>query len=127
MKIEVMRTVEIDVKRVRITVPVNYGEEDIPADFPFRENDLWSCVVDVETGIIVDWPLGFEYDLSMKVVDGGMYELLGVGNETISSIQDYVPHGLIPGEYGDYIEFNITADGRIANWPVSPDVSAFFE
>ena len=40
--------------------------------------------------------------------------------------QEYVPHGVVPGEYGDYIHLNIDSDGTIANWPKKPNVKAFF-
>ena len=39
---------------------------------------------------------------------------------------DYVPNAVIPGEWGDYIDLQIAADGTITNWPKKPDVSAFF-
>ena len=40
-------------------------------------------------------------------------------------VQDYVPHGVVPGEYGDYVILKIDK-GRIVNWPAKPDVSEFF-
>lgn len=39
---------------------------------------------------------------------------------------EYVPNGIVPGEYGDYIDLKINADGIITNWPKNPDCSKFF-
>lgn len=129
MKATVTRPVEIDIKFVRIAVPVNYGEEDMPKDFPFRdrENDIWDVTVDIDTGKIENWPAGVEHDLHMKVCDGGSYWLLDDKKSIVGCIDtDYVPHGVVPGEYGDYIVMQIKSDGTIANWPKWPNVSSFF-
>jgi phosphoribosylformylglycinamidine (FGAM) synthase PurS component len=63
----------------------------------------------------------------MKVRDRGSYTLLDPQMQTIAKIeQDYVPHGVIPGSYGDYIELDIDANGKIRNWPKSFDLHEFF-
>jgi hypothetical protein len=41
--------------------------------------------------------------------------------EQIHEIQDYVPHEIVPGEYGDYVELEINSDGAIDNWEVDAD------
>lgn len=52
----------------------------------------------------------------MKVTDGGSYYLLDRDGLVLASREhEYVP-GCIPGSYGDYIEFNIDADGVLTNW-----------
>lgn len=127
MKATVTRQVEINVKYIRIIVPVRYDDEDMPYDFPFRKNnDLWDVLIDIETGKIQDWPEGYEYGLYMKVCDSGLYYLLDYAFEPISELQDYVPHGIVPGDHGDYIDLKIGKDGTISNWPKKPDVSEFF-
>ncbi len=127
MKVTVKRPVEIDVKFLRIEAAVRYEEEDIPNDFPFRTGDVWDVLVDIETGIIVDWPQGRAADVHMKVCDEGSYHLLDANKVVHASIeQDYVPNGVIPGSYGDYIEMTILEDGRIKEWPKKPDLEAFF-
>jgi hypothetical protein len=126
MKVTVNKPIEIEVKYIIICVPVRYDEEDIPNDFPFRRNDIWEVLVDIETGKIKDWPYGYEYVLVMKVCDSGYYQLLDEAFGPIAEIEDYVPHGIVPGSYGDYIELTIEKDGTISNWPEKPDVSAFF-
>lgn len=126
MKATVKATKEIDVKYVLVTVPVKYDNEDLPEDFFGRHGDLWCVMIDVDTGVIRGYR-GEPFDLSMKVVDQGSYELLDIDHQLLAEIdQDYVPHGLIPGRYGDYIEFKIDANGKITNWHKNPSVDEFF-
>ena len=130
MKVTVKKPVEIEISHVRIEVPVRYEEEVIPNDFPLRDGKMWRATVELDTGKIVEWPEDKpeEYFLSLKVCDEGIYKLIDPnGNqEGRTSPGDYVPHGVIPGEYGDYINLEIEG-GIITNWPKKPDVSAFFE
>lgn len=127
MKVTVNRPVEVEVKFVRMSVAVRYGEDDMPNDFPFRRNDIWDVTIDADTGTILDWPHGISHGLYMKVVDQGSYWLLDADRQIIATIKDdYVPHGVIPGSYGDYVEVDIDSDGRIANWPSTIDVAEFF-
>ena len=44
-----------------------------------------------------------------------------------SVIQDYVPHGLVPGEWGDYVHLKIDATGKITNWPTKISLADFEE
>ena len=127
MKTKVKIEQEIEVSSILITVPVRFEEEDIPNDFPLRSVDVWEAKVAVDTGRIVGWPSGKTGDLYMKVCDEGTYTLLGLDGQVLAARrQEYVPHGIVPGEYGDYIDLKINADGVITNWPKKPDVSAFF-
>lgn len=125
MKAQVQKTVEVDVKSVVVDIPVRYEEEDIPNDFPLRVGDRWKATIDVETGQIHDWPQGKTGSFYMKVCDEGIYTLLDQeGNELAKIDEDYVPN-LIPGEYGDYVEFAIDENGIVTNWPKHPDFSNF--
>ncbi len=127
MKVTVSKPVEIEIKYMRIAVPVRYDEEDMPNDFPFRKDDVWDIVVDIDTGKIENWPEGVENSLYMKVCDEGSYFLLDANREEVGSIiNDYVPKA-VPGEYGDYINFEIASDGTITNWKKKPNVSKFFK
>jgi hypothetical protein len=122
-----IRTIsETPVDTIRISVAVRYGDEDMPMDFPFRAGDMWTVDVDLATGKIKNWP-GPAFDLYMKVCDEGAYYLFSNGQEVASIVEDYVPNGVVPGEYGDYIDFKIAQDGTITNWPKVPDLSAFDE
>lgn len=131
MKTKVKIEQEIEITHVRVTLPVRYEEEDIPNNFPLRKGDVWKAIIVVDTGEIIDWQKGRSGKLEMKVCDEGTYELLcsnGAGYDHVAEInEDYVPHGLIPGEYGDYVCFQINPEGIIENWPKKPDVAAFFD
>lgn len=131
MKVTVKKPVEIDVKWVDICFPVD--SDDLEAN-----DDLADLVevgyvrmrIDIETGVID----GFrgnpstDYDIQVKVVDRGEYQLIGPDYNVVAELmQDYVPHGVVPGWFGDYIKLKIDGStARITNWPKKPDVSAFF-
>lgn len=114
MKITVLEPVEVDVDAIRCVLPCRYEDEDIPYDFPFRKKDVWEVVLDVNTGKIRDWP-GPEARVSMKVFDCGCYYLLSGDKVVGGSESDYVPD-CIPQRYGDYIDFDIAADGTLRGW-----------
>lgn len=128
MKTTTPTTKEVTIDRIKITLPVNYGEEDIPNDFPMRKDDIWEATVEMDTGMILDWPTQTEpKELFMKVTDGGSYALIDDAGKVVASIEeDYVPNGVVPGEDGDYVHLEITADGVISNWPKRPNLGAFF-
>lgn len=126
MNITVNRPVEVTVTHVHVVLPVRFGEEDIPNDFPLRTGDTWTATINVDTGQIEEWPKGKDGHLKMKVCDQGVYVLKNIDVEVASIDQDYVPNDLIPGSYGDYVDLKIDKEGRITNWPKNPDVSEFF-
>lgn len=127
MKVKIKIPTEVEISHVRMSVAVRYDEEDMPNDFPFREGDMWNVTIEIDTGKIVGWPEGKSWDLDMKVCDEGSYYLLAADGSTISGIQaKYVPNGVIPGRYGDYVQLNINKNGAITNWPLHPNLSAFF-
>jgi len=133
MKVTVKRPQEITVTHIKITLPVNYGEEDIPNDFPLRKGDMWQAMVNIDTGKIENWPEHprfQECSLHMKVCDGGTYTLYSYFEDHWDKVskreQEYVPNGVVPGTYGDYVELDIK-NGIITNWPKKPDLRAFFE
>jgi hypothetical protein len=121
MKITIRKPTGVDVTHLKVSLPIRYGTEDIPDDFPFRKGNRWEALIDVDAGAIIGWPQGRDGELTMKVVDEGCYTLLDAGGETILAlIGEYVPHALIPGEYGDYVQLVIDATGRITNWAPNP-------
>lgn len=108
---------EIDIAMIQVCVPVSYGTEDIPDDFPHRKGDLWDITIDVDTGRVLQWPPDFPaFRVHMKVTDGGTYRLINRNGKAVLTIeQDYVP-GFVPGEYGDYVIMTIGDGGKIAEW-----------
>jgi hypothetical protein len=128
MKINLPTTIEETISHLLILAPVNYGEEDIPNDFPGRTGDLWRALVEIETGRIIDWPAGKAVKMFMTVKDSGTYQLIGENLRVIASrTQDYVPHCLVPGNYGDTIEMTIDGNGVIKEWPHKPDITEVIE
>ncbi len=138
MQIEMPTTVLVDINTLFIDVPVNYGEEDIPNNFPGRNGDMLSWEIDFDTGKIKDYSWPEEFSFHMKVVDCGIYRLTGRYNINpegmqqpkveFSRVNDYVPAGLAIGDcgYGDYIIFDIAPDGTIKNWkPTAFDLDEF--
>jgi hypothetical protein len=133
MKSIVNKEEEVTVTHIEIKIPVYFGEEDIPNDFPLRSGDVWEAMVNIENGRIENWPDDPRFRqcrLFMKVCDGGVYTLYSYFSdywkEEAKIEHDYVPHGVVPGECGDYVDLVIT-DGQIANWPKAPDISSFFK
>jgi hypothetical protein len=117
---------KVNIKYVKVNVPVIYGDEDIPYNFPLRDGNTWEALIEVDTGKIIDWPDNEAGEMYMKVCDEGSYYLLNEDMKILFIIEeDYVPNKLIPGEYGDYIELIINKNGIITNWPKYPDISDF--
>ena len=83
--------------------------------------------VDIETGKIQDFrgDPDESYDIFIKVVDQGVYQLIDSDNSVVAELdREYVPHGIVPGEYGDYIKLKIHGGrGIITNWPKAKDIS----
>jgi len=128
MKAKIPTTIEVNITHVLVNLPVRYDEEDIPNDFPLREGKMWNAKIEIDTGKIEGWPMGQVGEFYMKVVDEGTYRLLDDKGAVVASIeQNYVPHGVIPGEYGDYVDFDIDANGVITNWPKRPDIREFLK
>lgn len=120
---------EIDIKYVKIHIPVKYDDEDMPYDFPLRNGDCWDAVIDIDLGKIIDWPQGKLGKFHMKVCDEGSYYLLDADHkEIVRAEEDYVPNGLIPPKdgYSDYIHLIIEEDGTISNWYKNPSFINFF-
>ena len=127
MKLTVKTEVEIEPVAIKIAAAVRYDEEDMPNDFPGRIGDVWHAIIDIETGKIRDWPQGKTAKFYMKVCDQGSYWLLTKAGHIIASIEgNYVP-SCIPGEYGDYIDFDIAEDGTVRKWSRYCDPSSIRE
>lgn len=127
MKAKIPTTIEVNITHILLELAIRYGDEEMPNDFPLREGDLWKAKVEIDTGRILDWPAGRSADLHLKVCDEGTYTLLDENGKLLAKLEnEYVPHGVVPGSYGDYVEFTINEDGIITNWRKKPDVSDFF-
>jgi hypothetical protein len=128
MKAKVKVWKEIEIRSVCIDINIRYvgGDDgDIPEDFPLLEGNQWRALVDLDNGIIEDLP-GDARSMHVKVCDAGIYTLYDDRAEEVARIAGYVPHGVVPGDYGDYVILDIDENGVITNWPKLPDVSEFF-
>ena len=126
MKFERKIIETVDVKYLGINLPVRYGDEDIPYDAPMRSGDVWDAYIDIDQGTVRNWPQGKTLDMYMKVVDSGFYSLHTADGEQVACLEgEYVPHGLVPGEWGDYVHLKIDENGKITNWPAKPHLEDF--
>jgi hypothetical protein len=117
---------EVEIKYVKVQVAVRYEEEDIPNNFPLRNGDMWNAKIDIDRGVVIDWPNGEKGNLEMKICDEGSYYLLDENDNVILKIEeDYVPNRLLPGSYGDYLKLHINENGVITNWYSKPSIEDF--
>lgn len=127
MKLRVVQTKEVEIKFLKVSATVRYwedssinGEPDEEGTLtPFRKDTEWCPVIDIEEGIVVDWPKGMEASFHFKVCDAGSYYLLDAEmNEHASIDNNYVPDGLCHGDtgFGDYIIFSVNGDGSIVDY-----------
>lgn len=127
MKVKIKVPRIVDVTHVKIVIPLKHIDENPDAyPIPMQHNEQWIAFVNIDTGIINAWPKGTSCHIHEKVCDSGVYELYDVDSNFIIRRCDYVPHGLIPGKWGDYIELNIDENGKILNWPNNPNLHDFF-
>lgn len=127
MKFERKIIETVDVTILDIRLPVRYEDEDIPYDAPMRNGEVWHAKIKIDEGIVINWPQGRTLDMYMKVTDSGVYTLYTDELEEVASRHDYVPHGLVPGEYGDYVHLVIDENGKITNWPAKISLEDFEE
>lgn len=126
MKIKVKKPVEIEIKTLRLSLPVRYEEEDMPNNFPLRNGDVWEADIDVDEGRITNWPRGQSGEFYMKVCDSGVYTLLDPAGAVVAKLEgEYVPQ-CAPGDDDDYVGMKIEDDGRITNWDFTCDFEDFF-
>lgn len=114
-------------KYIKAKAGVRYWEdaminkvEDTKGDLvPFRKNDYWEPIINLETGQILDWPPETTANIHYKVCDDGEYWLLDSNKDVVAKWKGYyVPDLLCVDDegFGDYIIFNVGEDGNIINW-----------
>lgn len=136
MKVKLKIEKEFDVKYLQAEVGARYwedatvnGEEDTEGTLiPCRDGEYWKPLIDIESGIIVNWDKGTTAFVHYKCCDDGLYKLLDADKREIKSIDGYVPSIMCPKEngYGDYVIMDIDRDGKISNWkPILSDFQDF--
>ena len=125
-------TREVEVKYIRANCHVRYWEdasingieddEDNPR-MPCIKGDSWCPTIDLDEGVILDWPVGTTASVHYKVCDAGTYQLITPGLDIAVEIDGYVPKIMCPGDsgWGDYIIMDIDENGKIADWVVILD------
>ncbi len=134
MKITVIEKKEVEVKFIKVDAQVRYWDDaeingatsEEGLNIPFKNGDMWQPIIDIESGVIVDWPKGTNASFHFKICDAGSYYLLDENNnEVVSRLNNYVPNGLCHGDqgYGDYIIFSVNEDGSIVDYSnkIDPD------
>lgn len=126
IEIKIQRTETVQVKYLKVEAGVRYWEDaevngladEDGSAIPCRSGDAWCPVIDLDTGIIQDWPANTIADLHYKVCDAGRYALLDADHNEVCVKDGYVPDVMCPtgGGYGDYIIMHIGPDGVIANF-----------
>lgn len=99
---------------------VNGAEDENGTLIPLRKGEMWCPVIRISDGMVMDWPNGTTADIHYKVCDAGEYWLLDADRKRIAKWggyyvpNDFLCHG--SEGYGDYIIFNVDADGMIKKW-----------
>lgn len=129
MEIKVKKTIEVTVKTLKVKAGARYWEdatvngiEDSEGTLmPFIDGDYWCPEIDIDTGIIANWPNGTTAKVHYKVCDDGEYTLIDEAGNEVMKTEGYVPNCLCPKKngYGDYIIMDIDGNGKIENWKPS--------
>lgn len=109
----------------------SYNDDNPGVDIPCRFYDLWTPLIDIDTGQIINWRSGTTMSVYLKVCDAGAYTLLPEDCKTVLGkvSEQYVPGFLSPKDngYGDYIIMDINEEGYIDGWEVSSqELTDFF-
>lgn len=125
--ITVVKKEDVDVRYLRANCGVRYwedgkvnGEKDEHGDIHMRDDDSWCPVIDLETGIILNWPEGVAASVHYKVCDDGVYALLDADMNVVVQKDGYVPKMMCPKDngYGDYVIMDIDGTGKIDRFRV---------
>lgn len=125
-KVTLTKTFDADVHFIEVEAAVRYWEDASVNDemddsgtlIPLRKGASWCPVINLETGRVLDWPLGTTADIHYKVCDAGLYWLLDVERRRVAMKNGYVPDFLSVNDsgWGDYIIMSIGSDGVISGW-----------
>lgn len=96
------------------------GIEDTNGTIPLRKGDAWNPVIELKTGLVLNWPNGIEAKIHYKVCDEGQYWLLDENKNRVAKWKGYyVPNDILcinSNGYGDYIILKIEKNGFIQSW-----------
>jgi hypothetical protein len=124
---------EVSYKYLQVDVDPRYwedaevnGESDEEgSNVPFKTGSQWKPLIDLESGMVVDWPNGVTASFYFKVCDAGDYYLLDESKNVVATHNNYyVPNGLLcygDNGFGDYIIFSVDESGKIIGYE-KPDL-----
>lgn len=157
MKINIIKPVEIEAKFLKVRAGVRYPEDSefIEAEndrkvnyisddeenpkMPFMEVEYdkyvhkkfyWTPTIDLENGVIVNWPKGVKVHVFYKVCDDFECTVYDEYDNEVLHYEGYVPDFMSIEEegYGDYIDMIIDENGCIQNWNItSSDIQPLME
>lgn len=157
MKINIIKPVEIEAKFLKVRAGVRYPEDSefIEAEndrkvnyisddeenpkMPFMEVEYdkyghkkfyWTPTIDLENGVIVNWPKGVKVHVFYKVCDDFECTVYDEYDNEVLHYEGYVPDFMSIEEegYGDYINMIIDENGCIQDWNItSSDIQSLME
>ena len=157
MKINIIKTAEIEAKLLKVRAGVRYTEDSefIEAEndrkvnyisddeenpkMPFMEVEYdkyghkkfyWTPTIDLENGVIVNWPKGVKVHVFYKVCDDFECTVYDEYDNEVLHYEGYVPDFMAIEEegYGDYIDMIIDENGCIKDWDItSSDIQPLME
>ena len=157
MKISIIKPVEIETKFLEVRAGVRYPEDsefiEVENDrkvnyinddeenpkMPFieAENDkcghkkfYWTPTIDLENGVIINWPKGVKVHVFYKVCDDFECTVYDEYYNEVLHYEGYVPDFMAIEEegYGDYIDMIIDENGCIQDWNItSSDIQPLME
>ena len=157
MKITILKPVEFEAKFLKVRAGVRYPEDSefikvendrkvnyISDDeenpkMPFMEveNDkyghnkfYWTPTIDLENGVIINWPKGVKVHVFYKVCDDFECTAYDEYDNEVLHYEGYVPDFMAIEEegYGDYIDMIIDENGCICDWNItSSDIQQLME
>ena len=157
MKINIIKPVEIEAKFLKVKAGVRYPEDSefIEAEndrkvnyisddeenpkMPFMEVEYdkyghkkfyWTPTIDLENGIIINWPKGVKVHVLYKVCDDFECTVYDEYDNEVLHYEGYVPDFMSIEEegYGDYIDMIIDENGCIQDWNItSSDIRPLME
>ena len=157
MKINIIKPVEIEAKFLKVRAGVRYPEDSefIEAEndrkvnyisddeenpkMPFMEVEYdkygnkkfyWTPTIDLENGVIVNWPKGVKVHVFYKVCDDFECTVYDEYDNEVLHYEGYVPDFMSIEEegYGDYIDMIIDENGCIQKWNItSSDIRPLME
>lgn len=158
MKINIIKPVEIEIKFLKVRAGVRYPEDsefievendrkvnyisddDENPKMPFIEVEYdkyghkkfyWTPTIDLENGVIINWPKGVKTHVFYKVCDDFRCTISDENdNNEVLHYEGYVPDFMAIEEegYGDYIDMIIDENGYIQDWNItSSDIQPLME